>query len=67
MAQKRKLGPKGKPAQWVRTAGATGDPTMADMEAWNQAGAGVDEDDETAVDNMPNESVMRPMNKAKLR
>jgi hypothetical protein len=45
MAQKRKLGPNGKPASWVRTAGAVGDDSMAKMESWNQAGAGVDEDD----------------------
>lgn len=47
-------GPKGKPASWVRTAGATGDGSMAAMESWNVAGAGVDEGEE-CVDVMPNE------------
>lgn len=67
MAQKRKLGPKGKPASWVRTGGAVGDDAMAKMEQWNQDGAGVDEDRQSVVSNMPNESVMRPEKKGKLR
>lgn len=67
MAQKRKLGPKGKPAKWVRSGGAIGDDAMEKMESWNQDGAGVDEDDVEAVCDMPNERVMRPEKKAKLR
>lgn len=67
MAQKRKLGPKGKPAAWVRTSGATGDDSMERMEKWNHDGCGVDEDDVKFVRSMPNEGVMRPMKKEKLR
>ncbi len=67
MAQKRKLGPKGKPASWVRTGGAIGDSAMEKMETWNQDGAGVDEDAEHSVGGMPNEGVMRPEKKGKLR
>lgn len=67
MAQKRKLGPKGKPASWVRTAGATGDDSMAQMEEWNRAGAGVNEDEVPGVGAMPNDRVMRPEKKGKLR
>lgn len=67
MAQKRKLGPKSRPASWVRSAGAIGDDSMARMEEWARNGAGVDEDDVDAVGKMPNERVMRPMKKSKLR
>ncbi len=67
MAQKRKLGPKGKPASWVRSGGAVGDDAMAKMEAWNQDGCGVDEDAVEKVSGMPNERVMRPEKKGKLR
>ncbi len=67
MAQKRKLGPKGKPASWVRSGGAIGDDSMSKMETWNQDGCGVDEDDVKAVGGMPNDSVMRPEKKGKLR
>ncbi len=68
MAQKRKLGPKGADkASWVRSGGAIGDDAMAKMEAWNQAGAGVNEDDVKAVCDMPNEDVMRPEKKDQLR
>lgn len=67
MAQKRKLGPKGKPASPVRTGGAVGDDAMAEMEAWNQAGAGVDEDAVKDVGSMPNETVMRDEQPDKLR
>ncbi len=67
MTQKRKLGPKGKPASWVRSGGAIGDDAMAKMEEWNRDGAGVDEDAVDAVGAMPNDPVMRPMKKAKLR
>ncbi len=67
MAQKRKLGPKGKPASWVRSGGAIGDDAMAKMEDWNQSGAGVNEDDVKSVGVMPNESVCRPEKKEKLR
>lgn len=67
MAQKRKLGPKGKPASWVRTGGAIGDDAMAKMEEWNRDGAGVDEDVVVPVGKMPNDRIMKPENKAKLR
>ncbi len=67
MAQKRKLGPKGKPASWVRSGGAIGDDAMAKMEEWNQGGAGVDEDAVEDVGAMPNEAILRPMKKGKLR
>lgn len=67
MAQKRKLGPKGKPASWVRSGGAIGDDAMARMEEWNQSGCGVDEDVEHVVGKMPNDRVMRPEKKEKLR
>ncbi len=67
MTQKRKLGPKGKPATFARVGGAVGDDSMAQMEAWNQAGAGVDEDAVEAVGGMPNDAIMRPMKKGKLR
>lgn len=67
MAQKRKLGPKGKTASWVRSGGAIGDEAMEKMEAWNHDGAGVDEDDVHIVHDMPNERVMRPVKKEKIR
>lgn len=67
MAQKRKLGPKGKPSSWVRSGGAIGDDAMAKMETWNQDGAGVNEDDVKSVGSMPNDPVMRPEKKEKLR
>lgn len=67
MAQKRKLGPKGKPASWVRSGGAIGDDAMVKMEEWNRDGAGVDEDVVPAVSNMPNERVMGSEKKDKLR
>jgi len=67
MAQKRKLGPKGSPAPYVRTGGAIGDDAMAEMEKWNQDGCGVDEDVIDSVGSMPNDPVMRPMRKGKLR
>ena len=67
MTQKRKAGPKAKLTNWVRTGGAIGDDSFAENEKFNQEGAGVDEDDETEVGAMPNESVMRPLKKGSLR
>ena len=49
-------GPVGKKSSWVRTGGAIGEDCMAKMEDWNADGAGVDED-EVAVDTMPNEGI----------
>lgn len=63
----KRQGPKGKPASWVRTAGATGDDSMSRMEKWNTDGAGVDET-ERSVGKMPNEgNHLSPMPKGHLR
>ena len=66
MASKPKKGPKGKPAGWVRTSGAIGDPCMAAMEEWNANGAGVDESVEEFVADMPNEAIMRPTRRGEM-
>lgn len=62
MAKQKRFGRKSEPAKWVRTAGATGDPSFDELEAWTRNGCGVDET-EHEVGNMPNESVMRPISK----
>lgn len=35
--------PRGKQDQWVRTGGAIGDPSMAELDDYNRNGAGVEE------------------------
>lgn len=58
----KRQGPVGVKAGWVRTAGATGDESMSEMEKWNKDGAGVDET-EREVGNMPNEGIhLTPIN-----
>lgn len=65
MAKQKKLGPKSEPAKWVRSGGAIGDTAMDELESWTRNGAGVDESEEN-VGSMPNERVMRKVNRKRV-
>lgn len=56
MSGPKKL-PRGKMNDWVRTAGAVGDPSMGELDDFNLKGGTVQDESVTYCDGDPNESL----------